>query len=385
MWCSNLTDNDGPYIELMTGVYTDNQPDFTWPAPFESREFEQYWYPVRDIGDVKNASIDAGMNFEQRGENAYVGFNVTGSFPNAQITVRDGETFLFTETCDMVPEKTWSRELALNGHEFKNLTAELRSETGKLLVSYTPYVRGQKQPIEPRQPVKRPSEYDSIEELFINGLHLEQYKQHNYDARDYYREALCRDPGDIRCNTAMGRLALKDGKFEDCIAFCDKAIERLTSRNQHPMDTESFYLKGLALQYLGKLDEAYDALYRAAWNNGYAAGAYYQLATIDACRKDYCTALSHLEEALVLNSRNSRAVNLKAAILPASSDGWTKRRRSRSASPRTTFWTSGPAWRQAISQTIRMKSAPCSARSPKTILTSSAPTWKPASMKTRCT
>lgn len=315
MWCSNLTDNDGPYIELMTGVYTDNQPDFTWLAPFESREFEQYWYPVRDIGDVKNASIDACMNFEQRGENAYVGFNVTGSFPNAQITVRDGETVLFTETCDMVPEKTWSRELALNGHEFKNLTAELRSETGKLLVSYTPYVRGQKQPIEPRQPVKRPSEYDSIEELFINGLHLEQYKQHNYDARDYYREALRRDPGDIRCNTAMGRLALKDGKFEDCIAFCDKAIERLTSRNQHPMDTESFYLKGLALQYLGKLDEAYDALYRAAWNNGYAAGAYYQLATIDACRKDYCTALSHLEEALVLNSRNSRAVNLKAAIL----------------------------------------------------------------------
>ncbi len=33
----------------MTGVYTDNQPDFTWLAPYESREFEQYWYPIRDI------------------------------------------------------------------------------------------------------------------------------------------------------------------------------------------------------------------------------------------------------------------------------------------------------------------------------------------------
>lgn len=29
-WDRNLTDEDGPYIELMTGVYTDNQPDFTW-------------------------------------------------------------------------------------------------------------------------------------------------------------------------------------------------------------------------------------------------------------------------------------------------------------------------------------------------------------------
>ena len=29
MWDKNLTDADGPYVELMTGVYTDNQPDFT--------------------------------------------------------------------------------------------------------------------------------------------------------------------------------------------------------------------------------------------------------------------------------------------------------------------------------------------------------------------
>lgn len=28
-WDRNLTDENGPYIELMTGVYTDNQPDFT--------------------------------------------------------------------------------------------------------------------------------------------------------------------------------------------------------------------------------------------------------------------------------------------------------------------------------------------------------------------
>lgn len=28
-WDRQLTDENGPYIELMTGVYTDNQPDFT--------------------------------------------------------------------------------------------------------------------------------------------------------------------------------------------------------------------------------------------------------------------------------------------------------------------------------------------------------------------
>ena len=320
MWCSNLTDSDGPYIELMTGVYTDNQPDFTWLMPYETREFEQVWYPVHDIGLVKNATIDACVNLEKRGESTYLGFNVTGAFRNAVIELRDGETVLFSEKTDLSPEKSWSCLVPLNGHDFENLTAELRSETGKRLVAYVPYKRGQKQPIAPRTPVKRPSEYDNIEELFINGLHLEQYKQHNYDPRDYYREALRRDAGDIRCNTAMARLALRDGLFEDCVSCCDKALERLLSRNQHPADTESLYLKGVALQYLGRWDEEYDALYRAAWNGTYAAAAYYQLAVIDARRGEYRTALEHLDEALARGSRNGRALNLKSALYRALGD-----------------------------------------------------------------
>lgn len=320
MWCSNLTDSDGPYIELMTGAYTDNQPDFTWLMPYETREFEQVWYPVRDIGLVKNATIDACVNLEKRGESAYLGFNVTGAFKNAVIELRDGETVLFSEKADLSPDESWSRLVLLNGHDFEKLTAELKSETGRRLVAYSPYKRGQKQPIAPRTPVKRPTEYDNIEELFINGLHLEQYKQHNYDPRDYYREALRRDAGDIRCNTAMARLALRDGLFEECVSFCDRALERLLSRNQHPADTESLYLRGVALEYLGRWDEAYDALYRAAWNGAYAAAAYYQLAVIDARRGEYRTALEHLDEALARGSRNGRALNLKSAIHRAMGD-----------------------------------------------------------------
>lgn len=49
-WDRNLTDEDGPYIELMTGVYTDNQPDFTWLQPYEEKTFKQYFMPYKDIG-----------------------------------------------------------------------------------------------------------------------------------------------------------------------------------------------------------------------------------------------------------------------------------------------------------------------------------------------
>lgn len=63
-WDRQLTDEDGPYIELMTGVYTDNQPDFTWLQPYEEKSFTQYFMPYKGIGLVKNASVDAAVNLE---------------------------------------------------------------------------------------------------------------------------------------------------------------------------------------------------------------------------------------------------------------------------------------------------------------------------------
>jgi len=53
-WDRNLTDEDGPYIELMTGMFTDNQPDFTWLMPHEEKHFTQYFMPYRELGVVKN-------------------------------------------------------------------------------------------------------------------------------------------------------------------------------------------------------------------------------------------------------------------------------------------------------------------------------------------
>lgn len=68
-WDRNLTDEDGPYVELMTGVYTDNQPDFTWLKPMEEKRFTQYFMPYKTVGAVKNASIEAmvGLDADESG------------------------------------------------------------------------------------------------------------------------------------------------------------------------------------------------------------------------------------------------------------------------------------------------------------------------------
>ena len=315
MWCSNLTDQNGPYIELMTGVYTDNQPDFTWIAPYETKEFEQYWYPVREIGEVKNATVDAALNLEKREDEIYVGINATGIFKNATVRVTAAGEELYSETVTLDPVKAYHLTLPLGDIDFNTVVATLISEEDKVLVSYKPYIRGQKKPIEPRQPVKRPCEIENMEELYLNALHLEQYKQHNYEAKAYYLQGISRDPYDSRFNTALSRLALRDGEYETCVEYADRAIARLTMRNMHPVDTEALYNKGIALKYLGRLDEAYDSLWRAAWNYTHRSAAYFALAEIDCIRGEYAEALEKLEVSLGLNAGHTKARNLRAAIL----------------------------------------------------------------------
>ncbi|MBQ4091163.1 MAG: DUF5107 domain-containing protein, partial [Clostridia bacterium] len=315
MWCSNLTDENGPYIELMTGVYTDNQPDFTWIAPYETKEFEQYWYPVREIGEVKNATIDAALNLEKRDDSIYVGVNVTGVFKDAVVKIEACGRELYKKIVDLEPTSAYHVSIPLDDVDFNEVKASVVSNKGKVLVSYKPYVRGQKKPIDPRKPVLRPCEIENMEELYINALHLEQYKQHNYDAKEYYLEGIRRDSGDSRFNTALSRLALRDGEYEKCVEYANRAIARLTLRNMHPTDTEALYNKGLALKYLERYDEAYDTLWRAAWNYSHRSAAYFALAEIDCIRGEYADALEKLEVSLGLNQGHTKARNLRAAIL----------------------------------------------------------------------
>ena len=73
-WDRNLTDGDGPYVELMAGVYTDNQPDFAFLAPGETKEFSQYWYPIQDIGPAHQATRDGAVSLGVESGAARLGF-----------------------------------------------------------------------------------------------------------------------------------------------------------------------------------------------------------------------------------------------------------------------------------------------------------------------
>ena len=65
----------------------------------------------------------------------------------------------------------------------------------------------------------------------------------------------------------------------------------------------------------GKMDEAYDAFFKSAWNAAWQDAAYYALAQIDTARGKYESALDKVERSLIRNWHNHKARQLKASIL----------------------------------------------------------------------
>ena len=327
-WDRNLTDEDGPYIELMCGVYTDNQPDFSWLKPFEEKVFKQYFMPYKQVGYVKNATIDACVNLEVREDGVHIGVYATSPRKGAKIVLTKAGEEVFSETADLSPVSVFEKTVqvpagagagtdpgALKETDLK-LTV-MDGESGRVLVAYAPREQGIPKMASPAQAAKDPEEIQTNEELFLTGLHIEQYRHATYLPDPYYLEGLKRDPGDIRINNAYGSLLMRRGDFAGAESRFRKAIERLTWKNPNPYDSEAYYNLGLTLFYQERYDDAFDAFFKAAWSSEQQEMAYYYLAAIASRQGAYEAALEYVEKGLVKNAHNIKARGLKAAILRA--------------------------------------------------------------------
>lgn len=314
-WERNLTDEDGAYIELMTGVYTDNQPDFTWLQPYEEKTWSQYFMPYAEVGNVKNATKDIIANLDVNGESASIAVYSTSEREVAISLENEAGKILWSEKTVLSPETPFKKTLRLDGGNVENWGLAIAGADGAELLRF---MTGDEveSPVPPAaEAADNPKDIPLIEQLYLTGLHLEQYRHATFNPADYYEEALSRDPGDVRCNNALGLLLMRRGQFGKARPYFEKAIETLTKRNPNPYDGEPYYNLGCSLKLQSKLDEAYSAFFKSAWNAAWKDPAYFSIAQIDSIKEDWDTALEHVEQSLVRNWHNHKARQLKASLL----------------------------------------------------------------------
>ena len=312
-WDRNLTDTDGPYIELMTGVYTDNQPDFTWLQPYEEKTFTQYFMPYRELGVVKNASSDLLMNIEPDGDAACLKLFATSVQNGLHVLVTKAGTPVLDTVENISPEHLF--ETSVPVPDLKDVSVSVYGASGKLILSWEPEPDEIKEVPDPAKAALDPKEVRTTEQLYLTGLHLEQYRHATYAPTDYYEEALLRDPDDVRNNNAMGLWLIRKGQFGKAEVYLRRAVKTLTERNPNPYDGEPLYNLGLSLKYQGKTEEAYDFFYKACWNAAWQDAGYYSLAQLSAAKGNWEDALYEIDKSLLRNWHNLRGRHLKAIIL----------------------------------------------------------------------
>jgi tetratricopeptide (TPR) repeat protein len=314
-WQHNLADKDDPYLELMAGVYTDNQPDFSWLRPYETKIFSQIWYPIQKTGAVKNANRWAAVNLELKDNIAEISVISTQVLPNAEIRLDANTELLYKQKVDLEPGKPFKHMLELSPLILANqLKLSLCKSDGSEILHYQPEADWDETLPEPYQPPPSPTDTKTIEELFLIGLHLYQYRHPVIEPEPYWEEGLRRDPGDSRCTNAMGLSYLRRGLFEKALEYFRTAVRRITWRNLNPYDAEAYYNLGLTLRFLGKDDEAYDAFYRSIWEHTWQNAGYYALAELDNKHGRFADSLAHTTLSLQTNSLHTKAYNLKSAI-----------------------------------------------------------------------
>jgi len=316
LW-DKVLDSQGDYLELMSGNFSDNQPDYSWIQPSETKVASAYWFPVRGIGGAKNANLNGAVNLEMGPRRKVkIGFSTTQEFRGAKAVLTAGNRTLFERSIDISPATAFVQDITLpDGVREEDLKAELLDSANQELLSYRPVkpVPASTPPVvEPPLP---PKEIKTVDELYHIGLRLEQFHNAALEPYAYFEEALSRDPGNYEVNTALGRLYSERGLWRQARERLTTALSRATRNYTRPKDGEAYYYLGVTLRGEGKDREAEDAFHRAAWSEAWAAAGYEQLSELDGQRGGWPQALSDLDHSLAYNTFDCRAWDLKSAVL----------------------------------------------------------------------
>lgn len=314
-WDRNLTDNNGPYIELMTGVFTDNQPDFTWLDAWEEKSFVQNFLPYSGLGTVQNASEHAVIKLERQGQTLIWGVYAVSPLLSARLEIAgaQGAELLLEEVINLQPGEVVQGEWT--GQCKTRLRLRLLDAQGNELLTYLEH-QAEETPLPIPATAPLPAEdINSVDEAWFIGQHLEQYNHASQGAASYYQRGVALDALDYRCNLALATLEYNRANFVQSVSFADVALTRAHRLNKNPQCGLASLVRASALAQNGDYDAAFDGYYRAVWSGNTKPAGYFGLAQIATRRGQYEPAINFCEQGLASQANHYGLIGLKALLL----------------------------------------------------------------------
>ncbi|MCU0316414.1 MAG: DUF5107 domain-containing protein [Fimbriimonadaceae bacterium] len=304
LWDQNLSDDAGPYVELMAGVFTDNQPDFAYLAPYETKTFSHFWWPIRNTGPVSNATELIAVAWRE----SRILVNVSEDLGELLLVCLGGGEEVSREAFRLKPDSVFQTEVPEEAEEIV-----IRDEKGALLI------RLEKNPppcheVTSAQEPKAPEEIRSQDELYWIGTHLEQYRHATRAPEPYWREALRRDPSDSRCHLALAQRLMRKGLWEEALHHLVQSEVSQTKYNGNPPSGLVYWLKGICFERRGETHLAEKAYGKALWNADTKGPAAWSLARLACQSQNYPEAIRLARESLLVMADHNNAHCLLATL-----------------------------------------------------------------------
>ncbi len=297
----NLTDDDGPYIEVQSGPLP-TQSDYGMLLPRQEVSWQEWWYPVHGLGDgFEYATKDLAVQTTRNGDKLQLRMLATGKFPGTICTVFQEHRELLKKRVDLSPKKP--QVLTLSPAPKAPVDVTIKAKDGVILASFvTPLPIPEVSPPEPSKLMTKPDEQLTLEEKFLKGRKYDLATDRK-KAREYYEKALAED---ARYSPALRSLAVLDieaGLNENAARLLEKALDRDSSGGL------SWFFLGVSHLRLRNDKEALRCAYQAVRCLGTTSLGYDLAGRAYMHLKDYSKAVESFEKAVRSNPADPKAKN----------------------------------------------------------------------------
>jgi len=295
----NLTDDDGPYIEVQSGPLP-TQSDYGMLLPREEVSWQEQWYPVHGLGEgFEYATKDVAIQTARDADKLQLRILGTSRISGAVCVLSQGREELIRKLMDLSPAAP--QVVTFSPSPKSPVDVTIKTKNGDVLASFvTPLPVPKVSPPEPAWLAQKPDEELSSEEKYLKGRKHDLATNRN-KAREYYEKALA---GDAQYSPALRALAVLDfeaGLYEKAIQRLEKALDRDAG------DGLSWYFLGVSRLRLRNEKEALRCAYKAGRCFG-AASLGYDLAGRAFMRLgDYSKAVEAFETSIRLNPGDAEA------------------------------------------------------------------------------
>lgn len=302
IWEDILTDDDGAYIEIQGGRLL-TQGDSWIFEPHLVEKWEEFWYPVKNMGGVVKANSEAAVNLEVDETGILAALNTTGTYENAEVRLERGEATLLVEKVTLSPADSYRRNIP---HEWEAGPYTLRflNREGEEVISYT-----SEKPAVPEPELQPdfsdvPSETAQVD--FLKGYYAMKHWDREGAVYHFIR-CLRKNPDYYPAKKWLGLLYFHTGLTEEALRLFEEALDIFED------DLMARYYRALCKMRLGIKERTEEDLHMLGRRAAYRHVSPYLLAAEKLAEKDYSGAAALLEQCLRFNPEDVKAEVLLAA------------------------------------------------------------------------